>query len=35
MPVTPSHSALCYSKVRDFGMRYKAIVIRVFENPRD
>lgn len=32
---TPSYSALCHRKVRDFGIRYKAIVIRVFENPRD
>ena len=30
-----SYSALCHRKVRDFGMRYQAIVIRVFGNPRD
>ena len=35
MPPTPSYSALCHGEVRDFGMRYQAVVIRVFENPGD
>ena len=34
-PSAPFYSALCHGKVRDFGMRYQAIVIRVFRNPRD